>query len=238
MPKYGAWVLLAGLAVGCGGDPGPSVPETPPPATKPPAPGAVAYRPTVTFGGRTASAGTAFVLKAPSGKRVALTAAHILDPGEWDSLTTTTLTPLLSGTAITVSGRPAYVGKSFDERTPVVGGFAPRFDTSEDFAIWTLPAGAEATPLELAAEDPKVNEWVWVVGQEPGKAMQFYRAKVTRSKQGTVEIRQHDRFNPHGFSGGPVLSADGKVVGTTLAGANGTGQGAATSNIRRRLAGL
>jgi hypothetical protein len=231
-------LLAAGLA-GCGkSNDGDALPETPPPEGKPAVPADPAFRPGFVFGGKSASAGTAFVVKAPSGKLLALTAAHVLDKPEWAALQSASLSTMSGTRVVDLPGRPAYVGRSFDELPPVEGGSFPLFDTSEDFVVWVLPGGAAVTPLELADHEPRVNEWVWVVGQESGKPLQFLRAKVTRVKGGTFVMKQHDRFDPKGFSGGPVVTAGGKVIGNMLAAdpAGGLLEGATVATIRQRIA--
>jgi S1-C subfamily serine protease len=230
-------VLLAGLT-GCGNsNDGEVLPETPPPEGNPKVATEPAFRPVFVLAGRSASAGTAFVIKAPSGKLLALTAAHVLDKPEWASVTSTSLSSMSGGRLIELQGRPVYVGRSFDELPPVENGSFPVFDTTEDFVVWYLPGGAAITPLDLADHDPRVNEWVWVVGQEPGKPLQFFRAKVTRVKSGAFVMKQHDRFEPKGFSGGPVLTSDGKVIGNMLAADRSSGllEGATASTIRQRV---
>ena len=144
------------------------------------------------------------------------------------------------------TGSKPITWRSFDELKPIEDGKFPVFDTSEDFAIWLPPdtrkqaitANLNKSPiLELAANDPKVNEWVWVAGAEGGKSFALYLAKVTKVKGGTMMLQQHAKFAPRGFSGGPVRSADGKVVGNMLAADPSSGQmaGATASNIRKRI---
>jgi hypothetical protein len=113
----------------------------------------------------------------------------------------------------------------------------PIFNTSQDFAIWVLPDTAEVAVLELADHEPKVNEWVWIAGQQPGKPLLFYRSKVTQVLDGTLVMNQYDRFDPQGFSGAPVLTAESKVIGTMLAGdpKGNMRQGATVGNIQQRI---
>jgi hypothetical protein len=219
---------------------GDALPATPAPTSRQKLPATAAYRPTFkSAGGKEESAGTAFVIKAPSGKKLAVTAAHVLDPKEWAALQSVTLTTMAGKKVIDLAGKPAYVGRGFDELPELRKGPVPIFNTSEDFALWVAPDGAEVTVLELADHEPKVNEWVWIAGQQPGKPLLFYRSKVTQVLGGTMIMEQHDRFNPQGFSGAPVLTADGKVIGTMLAGdpKGNMRQGATLANIRTRIEG-
>jgi hypothetical protein len=217
---------------------GSTLPLTPAPTTRQKLPPTAAYRPTFTYkDGKEETAGTVFVVQAPSGKKLAITAAHVLEPKEWAAVRSTTLATMAGKKVIELPGKPAYVGRAFDQLPELKKGPSPIFNTSEDFAIWILPDGASVTVLELADHEPRVNEWVWIAGQQPGRPLLFYRARVTQVLSGTVSMEQFDKFNPTGFSGGPVLTAEGKVIGTMLAGApNGNmRQGATLANIRLRI---
>jgi hypothetical protein len=234
------WV---GLIVLCGcnrGGEGESVPETPPPTTSPNVTAAQVFRPVFQLPRGPGRAGTGYFLTAPSGKVVAVTAMHVLDKPEWPGVSATSFESMDGGLTLPVGGKPDFLGRSFDELTPIENGSFPVFNTSEDFAVWALPPGQKAPPvLELAGAEPKVNEWVWVAGAEGSKSFALYLAKVTKVKGGTVMMKQHAKFAPRGFSGGPVFSADGKVIGNLLAADPGSGQmaGATAGTIRKRISG-
>jgi hypothetical protein len=218
---------------------GDTLPATPPPTSwKQKPPPTAAYRPTFTYtDGKQDTGGTVYVVKSPSGKKLAVTAAHVLEPNEWAALRSTTLTTMAGKKVLELPGKPKYVGRAFDQLPELRKGPVPIFNTSEDFAVWVLPDAADVTVLELADHEPKVNEWVWIAGQQEGKPLLFYRSKVTEVRDGTVVMEQHDRFDPTGFSGGPVLTAEGKVIGTMLAGnpkAN-MRQGSTVGNLRKRI---
>jgi hypothetical protein len=218
---------------------GESLAATPPPTRwkqKPPA--EAAYRPTFTYNdGKEETAGTAFVIKSPSGKKLAVTAAHLLEPKEWAALRSTSLATMAGKKVLDLPGKPAYVGRGFDQLPELRKGAVPIFNTSEDFAVWVLPDAADVAVLELADHEPKVNEWVWIAGQQTGKPLLFYRSKVTQVLNGTVVLEQHDRFNPQGFSGSPVLTAESKVIGMMLAGdpKGNMRQGSTVGNLRERI---
>jgi hypothetical protein len=217
---------------------GDRLPATPPPTTRQNLPPTAAYRPTFHYtNGKEETAGTAFVVRAPSGKKVALTAAHVLEPKEWAMVRSTTLATMAGKKVIDLAGNPVYVGRAFDQLPPLRGGAVPVVNTAEDFAIWVLPDTADVTVLELADREPKVNQWVWIAGQQAGKPLLFYRSKVTEVHGGTMVMQQHDRFDPVGFSGGPVLTAEGKVIGTMLASdeKGNVRQGATVGNLRKRI---
>lgn len=103
--------------------------------------------------------------------------------------------------------------------------------------IWEPTFDAPPTALPLAAEDPKKNEWVWVAGLEGGQRgpQKLFRANVTGAESWGVTLRQEDRFQLRGFSGGPVLNAQGQVVGTILGGNEPTILCSKVGSLRKRL---
>jgi hypothetical protein len=205
-----------------------SVPSTPPPEKAPGIAAGASLRPNYLLGGREQAAGTAFVVKDRSGKCYFLTAAHIMDnEAEWNQVQSVSLQEMAGGQVAKSQGRPSYVGKPFDKGNAGV-----------DFVIWPLADGDKAAPLKLAAADPKKNEWLWVVGQEPGNSgpQKMYRCKVTGTEMGGLLLQQHDRFEMRGFSGGPIVNAQGEVAATLLGGNPPTIIAAKVSSLRERLA--
>ena len=76
-----------------------------------------------------------------------------------------------------------------------------------------------------------------MVGLEGGQRgpQKFFKAKVTGAEQGGVTLKQQDRFQLRGFSGGPVLNTQGQVVGTVLGGPEPTILCSKVSALRKRL---
>lgn len=221
-----ALALLPVFAVGC--TPLAAVPETPPPASPPAFPDPSALRPHFNVGTRTVPAGTGFVVADAAGKKYLLTAAHLMDDAkEWGTVRAVSLHAMEGGEVAACTGRPLLVGRSFDES-----------NCGEDLVIWPLADGAKATPLKLAADDPKRNEWVWAVGQEPKASgpQKAYRCKVTGTTDGGLSLVQHDSFQMMGFSGGPLFNANGEVVGSVLGGRGKDMIVSQVSGIRKKLA--
>jgi S1-C subfamily serine protease len=220
--------LVLPLVPACNRETIPAVAESPAPTTPPTVPATAAIRPTYDLKNQQAAAGTGFLVKDQAGKVYFLTAAHVMDDeAEWRSVKNLALATM-AGERIG-SAKPSalkWIGKPFDER-----------DTTTDFAIWEPTFDTPPTPLALAAEDPKKNEWVWVVGLEGAQRgpQKFFRARVTGAEQGGVTLRQEDRFQLRGFSGGPVLNGRGQVVGTVLGGPEPTILCSKVSSIRKRL---
>lgn len=205
-----------------------SVSETPPPDKGPSLGADAALRPNYQFAGKApVAAGTAFVVADKGNRLYMLTAAHVMDnDAEWQSVQGVELKQMGGGTVAKVSGRPVFIGKPFDKA-----------DTDVDLVIWPLAADAKATPLKLAAGDVSKNEWCWAVGQEPGQSgpSKMYRCKVTGTDHAGLSLEQHDKFQMRGFSGGPLVNAQGEVVGSVLGGNGATMITSRVSTIRKRL---
>jgi hypothetical protein len=219
------------MLLSCAGSGGlDSVPTSPPPEKGPALSSSAALRPYYQVGNKAPeAAGTAFVVEDKAKRLYMLTAAHIMDDdAEWQQVQAVSLRVLGSGqTAAKVQGRPVHIGKPFDAG-----------NAGTDLVIWPLAADAKVAPLKLAADNPKRNEWVWVVGQEPGRtdAQKMYRCTVTGAETGGLTLEQHDRFEMRGFSGGPVVNAQGEVIGSLLGGRAPKVLCNSVSSIRKRLA--
>jgi hypothetical protein len=209
-------VVVACLGLSFGADDEGPLPVTPAPRIRQKLPKTAAYRPTFVTGmGEDVRGGTGFVVKA-SNKLYALTAAHIHDPAEWGKLKSSSFVTMDERNTIKLTPKPAFLGKAFDALPERKVNGEGVFDGTQDFAIWELPADAKVTVLQLAAKEPRQNQWVWVVGQTGTKPLLFYRAKVLKVLGGAFMYQQFDRFDANGFSGAPVVDAEGKVVGTML----------------------
>jgi hypothetical protein len=233
IPRSILFITFA-LIVGCqkstgGGDGGGPAPATPPPDKAPEVSQDAVLRPHFRMPDGTHAAGTAWVVKDKAGKLYMLSAAHLMDDdAEWNTVRGVVLQRMAGGEVAQVKGRPIFLGKSFTDTN----------DTSRDLVVWPLAEGAKATPLTLAATQPKVNEWVWAVGQEPGSSgpAKMFRCKVTGEQFNGLTLQQHDRFQMRGFSGGAVVNERGEVVGALLGGQSPIVVCIKASSIRKCLA--
>jgi S1-C subfamily serine protease len=233
MSRYllGVAVLLVLLLLSCGGVSSlDSMPATPAPDKGPVVSSSAALRPYYQIGNQApAAAGTAFIVEDKAKRFYMLTAAHVMDDdAEWQRVQAVSLRPVGGNEIVAkVQGRPVHIGKAFDVA-----------NAGTDVVIWPLAADAKVTPLKLAADNPKRNEWVWALGQEPGRsdAQKMYRCKVTGTEAGGLTLDQHDRFEMRGFSGGPIVNAQGEVVGSLLGGRAPKVLSCGVSSIRQRLA--
>jgi hypothetical protein len=197
----------------------------------PPKLGQVAYRPTFTLAsGKKASAGTAFVVKAKSGEKYLVTAAHLFDPPEWKTVKSVSLATM-SGVPVGQSeGEAKYIGVGTDfKASPLV--------TEKDLVIWMLAGGDKAEPLRLAERVPNTNR-VWVVGAEVGRPGQktFECRPAPSRPDGTTDFTQTQRFQLRAFSGGPIVNNKGEVVASLIGGGGNRIVGTSVENIRKRLA--
>jgi hypothetical protein len=83
-----------------------------------------------------------------------------------------------------------------------------------------------------------VGEWVWAVGNEAFKPLsneKLYLGQIVDVSNGGYILKQNDRFDPHGFSGGPVINTRGEVIGNVLAGGGAFVSGATVTVLRQRL---
>ena len=227
-PTCSRWlVLLLPWLPACNRESIPAVADSPPPPT-PTVWATAAIRPTYQLKSQTAAAGTGFLVKDQAGKVYFLTAAHVMDnEAEWRSIRNLSLATM-TGQEIGSARASAlkWIGKPFDEA-----------DATVDLVIWGPDFLQPPNALTLATEDPKKNEWVWIAGLEAGRRgpQKLYRCKVTGAESGGITLRQDDRFQLRGFSGGPVLNAQGQVVGSILGGNEPTVLCSKVSALRKRL---
>jgi hypothetical protein len=70
--------------------------------------------------------------------------------------------------------------------------------------------------LELAVENPKPGEWVWIVGDEYASQPQVQRLRplqvVKAESDGHLVFLPHKKFQTRGFSGAPIINSRKEVV--------------------------
>ena len=199
---------------------------------------AAALRPAYQVGSQPAvAAGTAFVIADASGRKFALTAAHVMEPAEWRQLKATTLETMAGRVVDKLAGKAVWVGTAFDQLPLLPSGMS---NTRQDLVLLRLPKGSTAAPLKLASADPRPGDWVWVVGREANQeagGQKTYLCLVGSVADGAYQLDMKDRFDLTGFSGGPVVNQQGEVVGNVLGGEKRQGIviGTVVEAIRARL---
>jgi hypothetical protein len=135
--------------------------------------------------------------------------------------------------AIESYGSSLYHGPAVNPKATRHG----RLDTTTDLVIRSV-AGKSMRPLPMAAQDPRVGDWVWAVGRESASPLgneKLFPCQIREVAEGGYVMKKQRKFDPRGFSGGPIVNAAGKVVGNVLAGGGEFIQGATVTTLRQRL---
>jgi Trypsin-like peptidase domain len=178
--------------------------------------------------------GTGFVVQDRAGDCYLLTCAHLLAHEEWRRRATMAMRTMNGKRSIESWALSVHVGKSADVHQADPDG---QPDLTRDLVIHPV-LGTWPKPLPLAAADPPVGECVWAVGREalaPPGDEQLYRGRIVEVAGGCYLLEKDADFDPHGFSGGPVVNARGEVVGNVVAGGGNRIGGATVTTLRRRL---
>jgi hypothetical protein len=188
-------------------------------------------------------AGTAVAVRLkPGDQPILLTALHLfgpaggldrdLAPAELDGAIREVLLLPMGGKKPIAAARGA-VRKS-GAKLPAEG-----LDVKNDLAAFRLAPRARVNALPLAAADPRMGEWVWIVGDtvdhEPETQRMFAGQVMMVSPEGAM-VRLKERFSPQAFSGAPVINARAEVVGLLIGGGEGQDVIHPAGSIRKRLA--
>lgn len=183
--------------------------ETPPPEA-PVIAKEEAFHPVYSGAGGNTSAGTAFVTTDRAGGSWLITASHIFEPSEWSSITHVDVRMIgQDRTPGSLSGAPALRGRATSGS-----------HYGQDVVAWQFTDGFHATTLALAQQNPKKNEWVWILGQEAKqkkKPEEAFLCKVTDTSGDALVIVPQSAFDLRAFSGAPVINSAREVVGIVLA---------------------
>jgi hypothetical protein len=210
----------------------------------------LALRPVITLvGGRQIKAGTAFALSLPDGRLAAVTALHLF--GEAGGYDRDIPANLLANTVLRVDlynmdySKKLATAKKALVHTGYLGRMRGReYDISGDVAVFEIESGSTLTPTQLASE-VKAGEPVWVVGREyndAGESPKRFPGTVAEIGDFGTAVALRARFEPRGFSGGPVVNAQGQIVGIVIGGGEIDGRNIALVNpakaIRERMGSL
>jgi hypothetical protein len=179
--------------------------------------------------------GTGFVIRDQAKKFYLMTCAHLIEKQEWRDQYRVLLRTMNGQGAAESLGASLFVGTSVDLKRRWPNGWP---DMTQDLVIRSV-ADHWARPLPLAAADPEPGEWVWAVGCEALKSPsdeKLFAGRIVEVVNGCYILKKYDRFDPHGFSGGPIVNQQGQVVGNVIAGGHDIIGGATVSTLRQRLA--
>lgn len=178
--------------------------------------------------------GTGFVVRDRSRADWLLTCAHLIGEKAWEDRYQVKMRTMKGDRVIRSFGTTLHVGVSVDVEHGSIGNWP---DMTQDLVI-RLVAGEWVQPMRLARNDPEVGDWVWAVGCEtrrPPSDEKLFLGQVVEVARGGFVFRKQVAFDPHGFSGGPVVNTRGEVVGNVLAGGGPFVSGATVSTLRQRL---
>jgi S1-C subfamily serine protease len=178
--------------------------------------------------------GTGFVIHDRAHDAYLLTCAHLIGEKQWQTRYSVTMRTMNGSRRIDSLGSSLFVGASVDLTRVGSNGWP---DMTQDLVIRPV-AGSWIHPLPLAPTDPAVGDWVWAVGCEQGKPLsdeQLYPGRIVEVANGGYLLEKQVPFDPHGFSGGPVINRKGEVIGNVLAGGGKIITGATVTTLRQRL---
>jgi hypothetical protein len=209
--------------------PAPTVPAAPaePPEVKPNA----VLRPRFDTTEGEVNAGTAFVLSL-DGSYLLVTAYHLFGPsgGMSRAIPAGELPDVVRRvTATSSDDENVVVSSDRLVKIPGASAFIPGdsdtpTDVRPDVAAFRLGGPGEAGVLELADEPARKGDRVYLLAELQGSDARLHPATVNGTGETAVSYRFDDRVELRGSSGGPILNADGEVLGINAAGGDADGQ--------------
>lgn len=204
---------------------------------------AAALRPTIVLrAGGENDAGTAVAVRIAPGKEpILLTALHLFGPdGGLDRrYAPAELEKLVKEIQLKPFGGNTVVARTrgvLRKKGPMLVEGESRIQF--DLAVFSLTPKPKVTVLPLAEKDPKMGEWVWLVGDEFKSQPQ--RQRLFPAQVGIVNLnggwlRLKTPVELSGFSGAPVVNGKGEVVGILIGGSDAGAIMNSAEGIRHRL---
>jgi S1-C subfamily serine protease len=178
--------------------------------------------------------GTGFVIRDRNKQDYLLTCAHLIGERAWQQRYQVKMRTMNGQRLVDSFGASLHVGASVDLKQSGPNRWP---DMTQDLVIRAV-AGDWARPMPLARSDPVVGEWVWAVGCEASKPLsneKLFLGQIVDVSYGGYVLKKIDQFDPHGFSGGPIVNTRGEVLGNVLAGRDPMVSGATVTVLRQRL---
>jgi S1-C subfamily serine protease len=178
--------------------------------------------------------GTGFVVRDRTKQDYLLTCAHLIGEKEWQNRYHVKMRTMNGQRQVDSFGSTLHVGAAVDFKQRGLNRWP---DMTQDLVI-RMVSGEWAKPLPLSKTDPVVGEWAWAVGNEalkPESNEKLYLGQIVEVSRGGYIMKKNDRFDPHGFSGGPIINTRGEVIGNVLVGGPAFVSGATVTVLRQRL---
>jgi hypothetical protein len=204
-----------------------------PPGSPPTLPANLAVRPTFTLkDGHTVEAGTAFGATMDGGEPVLLSALHLLgEAGGLDKQIPAQQVPdVVAAVSLFNMDRSRLLGtagKGLLREGQPLGEGRTEGDCRGDIVAFRLSKQSGVGVAPLAKANPGFSTPVWVVGKEfsqSGAAAEAFPGVVWVSTRKALVVVMRTRVDLSGFSGAPVVNAQGEIVGMVIGGGD-SGQG-------------
>ena len=206
----------------------------------------VALRPTfVLRTGGSYQAGTAVAVRLqPRKAPIVLTALHLFGPagGLDKDLAPPFLDQVIREVLLTPLGAKKPTGRARGALRKTGFALKPEDpDVSSDIAAFALVPGSKVNALDLSATNPRLGEWVWLVGDvvdhQPQTQRLFPARVMVASDKGTM-VKFESSFRLQAFSGAPLVNVKREVAGILIGGSEEGGMAVINpaASIRRRLA--
>ena len=187
-------------------------------------------------------AGTASAVRLkPGGVPIMITAQHLFGPdgGMEPAIPPGDLNKKIRGVALVPFGGKAPVGMASGSLRK--SGEFPNGgdDLSGDVAAFKLAPKSRVNALDLATANPKLGEWVWLVGDivdhEP-QTQTLFPAQVFGASDKRLSVKFPASIRLQAFSGAPLINSQKQVVGILISGAGDVvGFANPATGIRKRL---
>ena len=214
----------------------------------PPAPKlgpAVALRPTIVLrAGDPYAAGTAVAVRTAAGREpILLTALHLFGPDGNDNFDRPHAPEELNKLVKEIQLKPFGGGSVVARTRTVLRKKGPGLVEGEsrvqfDLAVFSLAPKPKVSVQPLAEKDPKMGEWVWLVGDElkdRPQRQRLYPAQVGIVNLNGGLLRLKQPMDLSAFSGAPVVNVKGEVVGILIGGGDAGAMMNSAEGIRHRL---
>ena len=189
-------------------------------------------------------AGTAVAVRLGPGRpAVLLTALHLFGPdaGQKVAIPPSQLNVRVASVILSPFGAFQTVGDavgSLINRGPLPDESLQ--DVSHDVAAFTLDPSSKVAVLPLARRDPRLGDWLWLVGDvynhRPQQQRLFPGRVIYASPRG-VRVHFEERFPKRAFSGAPLIDEHGSVAGILIGGSDRDAVINPAGSIRRRIEG-
>lgn len=179
--------------------------------------------------------GNGFCIKATDGKHYVVSCAHLLKDHEWVNVRRVEFMTTDGKTVGHAVGEPLCRGKE-EEYLPANN--TKKRDVTKDLVIWEIKTTGPVRALKLSKTNAEEGAKAWIVGRMHkdlyGKE-KLYPAEMLDVLPNSYWLKRKYDFDPHGFSGGPVVNDKSEVVGNVIAGGEDFVTGASVKFLRAKL---